>query len=317
VSHVAEQVRATAERLRADRRPFVAATVVRAEKPTSAKAGDTALVFDDGTVLGFVGGECAQVSVQTQALASLLTGEPVLLTISPDGPSASEGPTVAHHGAVTVHNQCLSGGTLEIFLEPAIPPPLMVVHGDAPIARAVRELAAWMGYGVQPTDGSPSAAPTDPPADADAVVIATHGGDETIALRGALDAGVPYIGLVASGRRGATVLDAMELSDSDRARVSVPAGLDIGSHGPEEVALSILAEYVSRRESEPSRAAAAVIDEATAEVSPATAIDPVCGMSVVTIESSRHVDHEGSRCWFCGSGCEQAFRADPSRFTRS
>src|SRR5215468_10152213 len=113
-----KEVQATAERLRAERRPFVAATVVRAERPTSARAGDTALVLEDGTILGFVGGECAQTSVQTQAQAVLETGEPVLLRISPDAPASDEAPAEVEAGAVTVHNPCLSGGSLEIFLEP-------------------------------------------------------------------------------------------------------------------------------------------------------------------------------------------------------
>src|SRR5215204_4382772 len=135
-----KDLRRAADKLRSDRRPFVAATVVRAERPTSAKAGDTALVLDDGTVLGFVGGECAEASVKTQALAALRTGEPVLLRITPEGPGAGADDDRAT-GAVTVHNPCLSGGVLEIFLEPEVPPRLVVVHGDAPIARAVRELS--------------------------------------------------------------------------------------------------------------------------------------------------------------------------------
>src|ERR1700682_2062655 len=117
---IADDLRETAVRLRAERRPFVTATVVRAEKPTSAQAGDTALVLDDGTVIGFVGGECAQTSVQVQALAALETGEPVLLRISPDGMALGAEPQPTEAGALTVHNPCLSGGTLEIFLEPTL-----------------------------------------------------------------------------------------------------------------------------------------------------------------------------------------------------
>ncbi|HEX8802536.1 MAG TPA: XdhC family protein, partial [Acidimicrobiales bacterium] len=142
----AEDLGAQADRLRSDRRPFVTATVVRAGKPASARAGDSALVLDDGTVVGFVGGECAHASVQVQALAALAAGEPVLLRITPSAEAPGTAPQAPEAGAVTVHNPCLSGGALEIFLEPAVPPALVVVHGDAPIARAVRELAAWLGF---------------------------------------------------------------------------------------------------------------------------------------------------------------------------
>ena len=274
-----------AERLRADRRGFVTATVVRAEKPTSARPGDSALVRDDGTVVGFVGGECARASVQAQALAALASGDPVLLRITPD-----ELPPEASAGAVTVHNPCLSGGTLEIFLEPTLPPALVVVHGDAPIARAVRELAAWLGCDAQPAGGD-----DDVPAGADAVVVASHGEDEGAVIEAALRAGAGYVALVASQRRGAAVLDGLDLAPDERARVHTPAGLDIGSHTPREVALSILAEVVSLRP-RPDPA-----------VHLAEAVDPVCGMTVAAVESTRHVDRDGVRYWFCGPGCEQAF----------
>src|SRR5690606_36589071 len=143
--------------MRAERRPFVSATVVRAERPTSARAGDSALVLDDGSIVGFVGGECAEASVQAQALIALETGEPVLLRIDPDAPEEPPSNGATGHepgghgagGAVTVHNPCLSGGTLEIFLEPTLPPPLVVAHGHAPIARALRSLIEWLGWDAQ------------------------------------------------------------------------------------------------------------------------------------------------------------------------
>jgi xanthine dehydrogenase accessory factor len=275
-----------AEQLRADRRPYVTATVVRAERPTSAKPGDTALVLDDGTVLGFVGGECARASVQAQALLALDTGQPVLLRITPS--EAGEAPPAA--GAVTVHNPCLSGGALEVFLEPTMPPALVVVHGDAPIARAVRELAVWLGLDTE-AEGDP-----------DAVVVATHGGDEGPVIAAALAAGVGYVALVASRRRGTAVLDGLDLAPDDRARVHTPAGLDIGARTPREVALSILAEVVSLRPRPRSPAVAPA---------PATAVDPVCGMTVAAVDPTRHVDlgGDGGRVWFCGPGCEEAFLA--------
>jgi xanthine dehydrogenase accessory factor len=242
VSGPSPLVRSAADRLRSDRRRFVEATVVRAERPTSVKPGDSALVLDDGTFVGFVGGECAQASVRAQAHRALQTGEPVLLRIRPDAPASPTDAVEVDAGMVTVHNPCLSGGTLEIFLEPALPPPLMIVHGDAPIARAVRDLAAWMGWDVRSGEAS-----GDPPAGAEAVVLASHGRDEETVLRGALGAGVPYIGLVASPTRGAAVVDGLGLDDGQRRRVRTPAGLDIGSRWPEEVALSIMAELVQRR----------------------------------------------------------------------
>jgi len=309
-----DDVPATAERLRAERRPFVLATVVRAERPTSAKPGDSAVVLDDGTVVGFVGGECAEASVAAQALAALRSDEPVLLRITPDAEPAG-GVALAEAGAVTVHNPCLSGGRLEIFLEPALPPPALVVHGDAPIARAVRELAAWLGYAAAAWD--PDAGLLD---DTVAVVAASHGGGEGEVLRAAVRAGVPYVGLVASPRRGAAVLDALELAPDERARIDTPAGVDIAAATPREVALSIMTSVVARRPrasggDDAQPASSPVPPAATAPVA-ATALDPVCGMAVAAT-GTRHLDHEGTRYWFCGAGCEQAFRADPASFLPS
>jgi xanthine dehydrogenase accessory factor len=296
----AGELEVRAEELRAARTPFVSATVVQAERPTSAKPGDTALVLADGTVVGFVGGECAATSVQVEALAALAREEPVLLRITPSPPEEGEG----RPGTVTVHNPCLSGGTLEIFLEPALPPPLVVVHGDAPIARALAEVARSAGYAVERWSG------TSLPADATAVVVASHGRDEAGALAAALSAGVPYVGLVASPRRGAGVLDALGLSDDDAARVHTPAGLDIGSHTPGEVAVSILAEIMSVR---PRRARTAA--PAPADATGAAAVDPVCGMTVACAPASLSAELDGGRWWFCGTGCRDAFVADPGAFT--
>lgn len=290
---------ARADQLRTERRGFVTATVVRAEKPTSARPGDSALVLDDGTIVGFVGGECAEASVQVQALAALGTGEPVLLRITPSDDEATA-PATPEAGAVTVNNPCLSGGTLEIFLEPSLPPALVVVHGDAPIARAVRELAAWLGLDAR--DGGDSDGGEIPP-DTSAVVVATHGGDEATMIRAALRAGVGYVGLVASRRRGEAVLSGLELEPDDLARVRTPAGIDIGSRWPREVAVSVLAEIVSvRPRPEPRPSAPVVVSEGAP-----TAVDPVCGMTVAAVDATRHVDRDGERYWFCGPGCEQAF----------
>ncbi|MFC0532774.1 XdhC family protein [Phytohabitans kaempferiae] len=223
--------------LRAQRRPFVLATVVRAERPTSAKAGDAALVLADGTLDGFVGGTCAASTVRSQSLLLLASGESTLLRIEP---SFSGDPSVSE-GCVTVANPCLSGGALDIFLEAMIPPPLVHVLGDAPVARALVALGEPLGYSVAATVDP--AAPIPP--DAVAVVVASHGHDEEPVLAAALRAGVPYVALVASRRRGAAVLSAVDTPGV--ARVHSPAGLDIGARTAPEVALSILAEIIASR----------------------------------------------------------------------
>jgi xanthine dehydrogenase accessory factor len=212
---------------------------------------------------------------------------------------------------VVVHNPCLSGGTLEIFLAPVVPATLVVVHGDAPIARAIAALTDRLGYAVGAVSLGADGAAAIPP-DADAVVVASHGHDEGAVLRAALDDEVPYIGLVASPRRGEGVLDALDLSPEERARVRTPAGIDIGARTPEEVALSILAEIVSVRPRHEHP-----VDTAAPGGAAPVAVDPVCSMTVATIDSNRHFDWEGVTYWFCGSGCADAFMADPGAYVHA
>jgi xanthine dehydrogenase accessory factor len=213
------EVQERAAVLRAQRVPFVHARVVRAERPTSAKPGDEALVLGDGSLEGFVGGTCAQDAVRAQGLAVLESGETEVVRIA---------------------GHCLSGGALEVFLEPVVPAPLVVVHGDTPIARALLGFGPALGYHIAPA----AEAPIDGAA---ALVVASHGRGEPDLLVGALRAGVPYVGLVASRRRGEAIVAGLDVEEELRARVRTPAGLDLGARTPEEVALSILAEIVAGR----------------------------------------------------------------------
>jgi len=222
---------------------FVVATVVRAQRPTSVRPGDRAVLRADGTVEGFVGGACAAEAVRRYGLQCLHSGQPLLLRILPgDEPEA-----VSEEGAVTTANPCLSGGGLEIFLEPHSPPPLLAVAGETPVSAALAELATAVGYAVQVLSPDGPVRPGTA-----AVVVAAGGRDEHPVLRAALQAGVPYIGLVASKVRGAAVLDALHLSVEQRARIRTPAGLAIGARTPAESALAILAEITATRPALPA-----------------------------------------------------------------
>jgi xanthine dehydrogenase accessory factor len=286
-----------AEELRRQRVPFVHARVVLAERPTSAHPGDEAIVLADGTIEGFVGGDCAEATVRAQALALLDSGESAVLRISPT-------PEEAVPGKLMAHNPCLSGGTLEIFLEPQRPAPLVAVYGDSPIANAMAALSPAIGYAV--VRGA-----AEPPADATAVVVASHGRDEAGVLAAALATDAAYVGLVASPKRGASVVADLDISTDLKARIVTPAGLDIGASTPEEVALSILADIVARR----PRPSARTVGDAIADgVSPIMATDPVCGMTVAATDASLHLDHGDRRHYFCGTGCLRAFAAEPERY---
>jgi xanthine dehydrogenase accessory factor len=272
---------------------FVEATVVRCGSPTSARPGDRAIVLGDGTIEGFVGGACADSTVRLQALRALETGDPVLLRILP---GEDEGPT-GEEGTVVVANPCLSGGALELFLEPHLPPPRVAVTGESPVARALAVLCEPLGFHAR-------LGALAEPGDFAAVVASLGQGDEE-ALRRALDAGCEYVGLVASRTRGPTVLEALRakgMAEDRLARIRTPAGLDIGARTHEEIALSILAEVVEvrRRPAVPTPGALAA--------APGEAVDPVCGMRVVV---GPETPTAGGHA-FCGPACREAWLAHAS-----
>ncbi|MCY1138236.1 XdhC family protein [Actinoplanes sp. Pm04-4] len=275
------------------RRPFVHATVVRAQEPTSARPGDDAVILDDGSIEGFVGGVCAESSVRAAALDTLKDGNTLLLRVLPD--DAAGFPETP--GALVVVNPCHSGGAIEIFLRPVLPKPLLGVVGSTPIGRAVASLAEFLDFEVAPDSSFEGAA---------AVVVAGLGRDEEKAIRAALDASVPYVALVASHKRGAVVLDGMGLTEDERARVRPHAGLDIGARTPKEIALSILAEVVREL-----RANATSPDDMVhpKEPSPRQAVDPVCGMTVLIDDDTPHAVVDGQDYWFCRVGCRDSFVA--------
>lgn len=277
--------------------PFVRALVVRAQSPTSARAGDAAIVLADGTLDGFVGGQCAEGSVRAAALGVLHHNEPLLLRVLPEG----EPEPPDDEGSFTVVNPCLSGGALEIFLEPRLPDPVLGVVGITPTADAVVALAEPLGFDVRRRpDG------TTDPAGAIGLVVAGHGRHEEESISAALDAGVGFIGLVASEARGAAVLDPMGLTGPQRARIHTPVGLDIGARTPEEIALSIVARLVRAIRLEGLEAPA----RPDAPTGPREAVDPVCHMTVVIGPDTPHRRVDGQDLWFCGTGCRDRSAAE-------
>lgn len=271
-------------------------TVVRAQHPTSAQAGDTGLLLADGTLEGFVGGACVEASVREYGLKSLASHEPLLLRVVAGEPSH-----VREEGAVQVSNPCLSGGAIEIFLEPSVPAPRVLVVGTTPVAQALVALGGPLGLEMHLTEGA-NAMPLSNDA---ALIVASHGRDEEAALEAALGAEVPYIALVASHVRGAAVLASLNVSAEQRAQVHSPAGLQLGARSPAEIALSILAQLVAERAGLPS---------AEVPTPVAVAVDPVCGMSVVIGEATPQIEHDGHTLYFCSEPCRRSFLADPERY---
>jgi xanthine dehydrogenase accessory factor len=289
-----------------------------------------------GAFDGWLGGSCIRPTVLAEARRALADGEPRLLAIAPD-------PEAARRPGVTVFPMtCHSGGSVEIYLEPVLPSPALVVFGVSPVARALAKLGAAMGYRVTLADPEAEArlvpeadhvvtdlaelAPPDARAGEGAAgagpgpyaVVATMGEDDEGALRAALALEPSYLGVVASSRRFAGIRETLLARGVDAGaldRVKSPAGLDLGARAPEEIALAVLAEIVQAR-----RAGAAVAagvepsePEAPAEI-PSRATDPICGMGV-EVSGARHTaEHGGATFYFCCGGCRERFLADPERY---
>ena len=304
---------AAAARLHRDGVPFVLATVVRAERPTSARPGAKAIVTGDGQFQGFVGGTCVKPAVRRESLRALADGAPRLLRISPDSPP--EG-AEAQEGVLEEHMACVSGGALDIHLEPYLPSRRLVLAGSSPIVEALAALGETLGMDVRTAEVGEDLAAA---AEGAFVVVAGHGEGEWQALKAGLAGGrARYVGLVASPRRAAAVrerLMGMGVSAEDAARLRSPAGLDIGAETPGEIALSILAQIVEDRRS------ADEVQVAPEEHAPAPAVgislelpandlavDPICGMTV-SRDSPHRVESGGQTYWFCCAGCAETFAA--------
>jgi xanthine dehydrogenase accessory factor len=307
--------------LERDGRPFALATVVRVDRPVSARAGDRAVVHPDGTLDGWVGGSCSEPIVVREALGAMADGAARLVRIRPPG-SEPAGP--AQPGVVTEVTTCASEGGLDVFVEPHLPRPLLVVAGSSPVARTLARLAGVVGHRVTAVLDDP--AEQVPGADAvlavdelagaslraqDAVVVATMNRYDEPALEAALSTGAGYVGLVASRARGAktmALLAGRGVTVADLARVHTPAGFDVGPATQEEIALAILAETVADRHRRgavvPPEAASA---EAPCDPEPGVATDPVCGMRVAVTREAISATVEGVTAWFCGPGCRDAW----------
>jgi xanthine dehydrogenase accessory factor len=307
--------------------PFATAIVVRAEKPTSGKPGDKAIVTADGTMHGWIGGSCAQPTVIREALKALRADESRFVRLSPN---PEEQPPRA--GLADVPLTCFSGGTLEIYIEPQQPQPRLIVVGNLPVARALAELARAMSYRTIVVDPSHQGAPppyadevvTDLTAFAGratpltSIVVATHGQYDELALEQALATSAPYIGLVASRKRAEAAREYLAqqgFTAEQLRRFKSPAGLDIQARRGDEIALSILAEIVQRRRSGVELAEWPAPEQAIRPAAaPEQAIDPVCGMSVAVAEARYTYEYQGQTYYFCCPGCKTTFRKEPERY---
>lgn len=308
-----------ASELLAKGEPFAVAEVVRYLSPISGKVGDKAIVFADGTVWGWIGGGCAQPAVIKEALKSLKDGRPRLVRISP---SSSQ-----EEGIVAYNMTCHSGGTLDVYIEPVLPKPHILILGRSPVGRTLARLGRAINYSV--SVAAPQADHASYP-DADQVqadldlsgvrigpqtfiVVSTQGEYDEEALERALKTNASYVAFVASKVKAAKVLQSVGergISTERLNQVRAPAGLNIQAGTEEEIAVSILAEIVqlSRKQAVEQN------DIAASQEIKEEATDPICGMTVDVRKAKYRSEFAGKPFYFCCGGCKQAFDKQPDKY---
>jgi xanthine dehydrogenase accessory factor len=324
-----------AARLRAEERPFVIATVVAYKSPQSARPGSKAIINPDGSIEGWIGGGCVQPIIAREAQKALRTGKPMLVSISPE----------AAHGdwkGVEVYQMtCQGGGSLEIYLEPVIPKPELLIVGRSPVAEILAGLGRMLDFKVTVAD--PDASPEQFP-DADFVlndlqaararikpdsfvVVATMGNGDEEGLEAVAGASPRYAGLVASREKAKSLFQYLRdkgAASEDLDRIKCPAGIELGSETLPEIALSVMAEIIRLRRmkpdqlSEPARASTEkglpVIERAVETVSANESLDPVCGMMVETSKARYKSAHEERTFYFCCLRCKESFDRSPQLY---
>jgi xanthine dehydrogenase accessory factor len=327
--------------------PFALATVVWRQGPSSSQQGARAIITAGGELHGWIGGACAEPAVVRAAQEVIAEGTPRLLLLGTPGQFGAAIPS----GITVVPISCQSEGALEVYIEPVVPAPHLVIVGGSPMAHTLAGLARALDWRVKLVAGQDfTAADAD---DRSMVIVATQGHGDEEAVEQAVAARPAYLGLVGSRRRGAAVLGYLAdrgLPGDQLDRVHVPAGLDLGHTTHQEIAVAILAELVqlrasgalagagakrgggeSRAGAVPAAPADAAADAGAADAvgpvsgatGPASGVtvtadttDPVCGMTVPATAASRPLTHDGVTYYFCGTGCRRAFEKDPAAYVK-
>ncbi|MGI9005033.1 MAG: XdhC family protein [Streptosporangiaceae bacterium] len=282
------------------------ATVVWRQRPSSGRAGSRAIITEAGDVHGWIGGACAEPSVIRQAREVIAEGTPRLLLLGPSGKFGDAIPD----GMTVVPISCQSEGALEVYIEPVLPAPHLVVVGRSPMAQLLADLSRGLGWRTDLRDWTEFTA--GDAGERSMIVVATQGHGDEEAIEQAVAARPAYLGLVGSRKRGTAVLGylAERGVDQDQLdRVRVPAGLDLGKTAHAEIAVSILAELVQLRSSGSLPASGTAPSRAGK-----TNTDPVCGMTVAAGQAGRPMEHDGVTYYFCCAGCRSEFESQPATY---
>ncbi|MBC6492327.1 XdhC family protein [Flavihumibacter stibioxidans] len=316
----------TCQDLRRKQEPFSLAIVVKREAPSSGKTGDKAIINKFGEIIGWVGGGCVRAILIKESEEAMKTGKSRLVRIG-RGISNNQ-----QEGVMEYKMTCQSEGTVEVFIEPVLPLPHLVVMGKTAIAKALVKFGKLAGYRVTAIAEDAKIDTFEKPDElitryhleqvkttpASCIVVATQGEEDEAAMEQALGKEHAYIGFVASQKKGQSMLEYLRSSGLNEERIAAiktPAGLDINAKTPEEVAISILAEIISVKSSLPATAGFTQFDDTRQEAGkPKFYINPVCGVPV-DINHPKHIlEYKGEKVYFCCDGCKTKFELEPEKY---
>ncbi|MEO0472214.1 MAG: XdhC family protein [Bacteroidota bacterium] len=310
-----------AKQLVVDKEPFAMAMVVRREIPSSGKPGDRAVIRKDGSMLGWIGGGCTRGIILKEAHEAIAEGKPRLVRISPKGELLDQ------HGVKEYKMTCHSGGTVEVYIDPVIPKPNVIIMGKSHVAMALSKIARSMDYSV---------AVVSPGADAimfptantiidgnqldeqvltpnSYIVVCTQGEGDEIAMQQALKGDHPYVGFVASRKKANAIFNYLRKTGTPietLQAVKTPCGLDINAKTPEEVAVSILAEIIQYHRGEEKQSGHGLDMTQNDDIF----INPVCQVPVQKSSAKHIIEHKGELYYFCCDGCKVSFEKEPDKY---
>jgi len=298
------------------------AVVVRREAPTSGKPGDKAIITQDGNVKGWIGGGCTKGIVIKEALAAIKEQTPRLVRIHPSDNLEEQ------QGVKNYKMTCMSGGSVDVYIEPIMPVSKLRIFGRSHIAMALCNIATAAGFevnvvtdlaeeemftsakSVQPLKGFESK-----PAPGEYTVVCTQGENDANSLLAAVQMNPRYLAFVASRKKANSILMGLKRQDvphEQLVKIKTPAGIDINAKTPEEVAISILAEII--REKRNGESSSNNVMQEEKELQEDLYINPVCKIPVQKSTAKYILEYEGEKVYFCCDGCKESFEKDPAAY---
>lgn len=317
------------ELLKKKNEPFAIAQVVRREAPSSGKVGDKAVINKFGEMMGWIGGGCIKGIIVKEAEEAMKTGKARLVKI---GKSLTP---LKQEGVMQYTMICQSEGTVEVYVEPVLPPTHLVVIGNSAIARALVKMTKIAGYRITGVAQDATLSTFEKVDElitqinlsnvktttSSFIVVITQGEGDEKALMEALKKEYAYLGFVASRKKMASIKEYLETNGIEKKKtdsIISPAGIDINAKKPEEVAISIMAQIIQIQNSK----SAPVIFQQFESIkedggkSPEYYINPVCGVPIDMNNPKHIIEYKGEKVYFCCDGCKVKFEADPQKYMK-